>query len=79
VHPGLWAVSFSICVIVQNLLGSSLGPIFVGAISDRFALSTAMALVPAFSLIGGALFLAGSFFYGRDLAKAEKVTVEAEW
>ena len=34
VHPGLWAVSYSLCVIVQNLLGSSLGPIVLGSISD---------------------------------------------
>ena len=27
VHPGLWAVSYSICVIVQNALGSSMGPL----------------------------------------------------
>ena len=30
VHPGLRAVSYAICVIVQNLLGSSLGPIVIG-------------------------------------------------
>ena len=50
VHPGLWAVSYAICVIVQNLLGSSTGPIVVGAISDKFGLSTAMLLVPIASL-----------------------------
>jgi MFS family permease len=77
VHPGLWAISFSICVIVQNLLGSSLGPIVVGALSDRFDLATAVLVVPAFSAAGGVLFLIGSIFYGRDLAKVEKVPVEA--
>ncbi|HUJ76210.1 MAG TPA: MFS transporter, partial [bacterium] len=35
VHPGLWAISYAICVIVQNLLGSSTGPIVVGALSDH--------------------------------------------
>ncbi len=34
VHPGLRAISYSLCVIVQHILGSTLGPIFVGAISD---------------------------------------------
>jgi MFS family permease len=76
VHPGLWAISYSICVIVQNLLGSSLGPIYVGALSDRFGLATAMLTVPAFSALGGVLFLVGAVFYGRDLAKVEKVPVE---
>ncbi len=46
VHPGLWAISYSICVIVQNLLGSSTGPIVVGALSDRFGLQKAMLTVP---------------------------------
>jgi len=77
VHPGLWAVSYSICVIVQNLLGSSLGPIYVGALSDRFGLAIAVLTVPAFSAAGGILFLIGSTFYSRDLAKVEKVPVEA--
>jgi fucose permease len=78
VHPGLWAISYSICVIVQNLLGSSLGPIYVGALSDRFGLATAMLTVPAFSALGGILFLFGAVFYERDLSKVEKLLLEAE-
>ena len=57
VHPGPWAVSCSICVVVQNLLGSSIRPIFVGALSDRYQLSAALLAVPAFSAFGGVLFL----------------------
>jgi len=78
VHPGLWAISYAICVIVQNLLGSSTGPIVVGAISDRVGLPTAMLLVPLASVFAGVLFLAGSAFYRRDLEKVDKVTVEME-
>ena len=78
VHPGLWAISYAICVIVQNLLGSSTGPIVVGAISDRFDLPTAMLLVPLASIVAGALFLAAATFYRRDLAKVDKVVVEME-
>jgi MFS family permease len=78
VHPGLWAISYSICVIVQNLLGSSLAPVYVGALSDRFGLAPAMLSVPAFSAAGGILFLIGAVFYARDLAKVEKVPVEVE-
>jgi predicted MFS family arabinose efflux permease len=78
VHPGLWAVSYAICVIVQNLVGSSTGPIVVGAISDKFGLGTAMLLVPIASLAAGALFLLAAKFYRRDLEKVDKVPVEME-
>jgi len=78
VHPGLWAISYAVCVIVQNLVGSSTGPIVVGAISDRFDLPTAMLVVPLASIAAGALFLAASAFYRRDLEKVDKVVVEME-
>jgi MFS family permease len=78
VHPGLWAVSYAICVIVQNLLGSSTGPIVVGAISDAYGLSMAMILVPLASVLAGVLFLAAAAFYRRDLEKVDKVVVEME-
>jgi MFS family permease len=78
VHPGLWAVSYSICVIVQNLLGSSTGPIVVGAISDSIGLDKAMLAVPCAAVLAGILFLAASLFYKRDLAKVDKVVVEME-
>ncbi|MGC1402038.1 MAG: MFS transporter, partial [Thermodesulfobacteriota bacterium] len=78
VHPGLRAISYSICVICQNLLGSSLGPIFTGMISDRYTISTALTVVSFFPLLGGALFYLGSFFYEKDLAKVEKIPVRLE-
>jgi MFS family permease len=78
VHPGMWAISYSFCVIVQNLLGSSTGPIVVGAFSDRYGLPAAMLFVPAASVVAGILFLAAAAFYRRDLAKADKVVVEME-
>ena len=76
VHPGLWAVSWSLCVIVQNLLGSSLGPLVTGAISDWRDLRTAFLVVPAASALAGCLFLAASRFYVRDKKRVEPVEVE---
>ena len=76
VHPGLRATSYALCVIVQNLLGSSMGPIFVGAVSDAHNLTTALMVAPIFNLLGGLLFLAASVFYQRDLAKVEKVELQ---
>jgi MFS family permease len=78
VHPGLWAVSYSICVIVQNALGSSMGPLVVGAISDAYGLNVAMLLAPLTSVFAGLLFLAAAAYYRRDLAKVDKVKVEME-
>ena len=73
IHPGLRATSYSLCVVVQVLLGSSLGPIFVGAVSDRYDIQTAMTMLPIFCMIAGIFFFIGSFFYEKDLEKVEKV------
>jgi MFS transporter, Spinster family, sphingosine-1-phosphate transporter len=78
VHPGLRAISFSLCVIVQRLLGTALGPVFVGAVSDSYGISTAFELLPIAFFLAGVFFFAGSFFYERDVAKVEKVKLEIE-
>jgi len=78
VHPGLRATSYSFCVIVQNLLGSSLGPLFVGIISDGYGIRTALTIVPFFALFAAVLFFVGSFFYERDFSRVEKVTLTVE-
>ncbi len=78
VHPGLRAISLSVNVIVQHLLGSALGPTFVGIISDRYGLEAGLVCLPLFTLLGSALFFMGSFYYERDLAKVEKAAIEFE-
>jgi MFS family permease len=78
VHPGLRATSYSFCVICQNLLGSSLGPLFVGMLSDRYDIHTALTIVPLVSVFSAALYITGSFFYESDLAKVEKVELRPE-
>jgi len=78
VHPGLRAVSYSFCVIVQHVLGSALGPIFVGFISDRHGIDTALILLPFAYLVAAGMFFSGSFFYRQDLEKAEKAVLEVE-
>ncbi len=78
VHPGLWAISYGVAVVVQNLLGSSVSPVVVGALSDSLGLKAAILLVPLSSLLGGALFFAGSFFYAGDIRRVEKVRIEME-
>ncbi len=78
VHPGLRAISFSLCVIFQHMLGTALGPVFVGAMSDSYGIATAFMLLPIAFFVAGILFFAGSFFYERDVAKVEKVKLEIE-
>ncbi len=78
VHPGLRAVSYSLCVIVQNLLGSSTGPVVVGMLSDRYGIHTALTVVPLFTLVASILYFIGSFFYDSDMEKVEKIRLSAE-
>jgi MFS family permease len=73
VHPGLRATSTGLCVVVQHLLGSALGPPFVGALSDRYGLETAMQFLPLFTLLAAVLYFSGSFFYEKDLARVENI------
>ena len=78
IHPGLRAISYSVCVVVQNLFGASMAPIVIGAISDAYGIKVAMSILPVFLLISALLFFAGSFFYEKDLIKVEKITLECE-
>ena len=57
VHPGLRAVSLSLCVIIQHILGSALGPPFIGMLSDRYGLETSLMFLPLFTSLAGVLFL----------------------
>ena len=78
VHPGLRAVSYALCVVTQNLLGSSLGPVVTGALSDRYGILTALKIASAMTLISCVLFYIGSRFYKRDLDKVERVALIPE-
>jgi MFS family permease len=78
VHPGLRAISYSICVVVQHILGSSTGPIVIGAISDAYNIQTAMMILPGFTVIAAVLFMLGSLYYEKDLAAVEKVSLSVE-
>jgi predicted MFS family arabinose efflux permease len=78
VHAGLRATSVALAVIIQHLLGSSLGPIVTGAFSDAYGIGTAMTFLPIYLVIAAALFFAGSFFYKKDYAKVEKIELQME-
>ncbi len=78
VHPGLRAISYALCVIVQNLLGSSLGPLVTGFFSDLYGIAPALKIASGMAVCSCILFYLGSRFYGRDLEKVERVALTAE-
>jgi MFS family permease len=78
IHPGLRAISYSVCVVFQNLFGASMAPIVIGALSDAYGIKVAMSILPVFLLVSAVLFFAGSFSYKKDLDKVEKIALECE-
>lgn len=78
VHPGLRATSLSICIIIQHVLGSSLGPPVIGHLSDVYGISAAMLALPAFNLISAGLFFIASLFYNTDINRVQKVQITIE-
>jgi predicted MFS family arabinose efflux permease len=78
VHPGLRAISYALCVITQNLLGSSLGPIVTGALSDRYGITTALKVASFAAISSFIAFYLGSRYYKKDLDKVERVTLNPE-
>ncbi|MBN2814023.1 MAG: MFS transporter [Bacteroidales bacterium] len=77
VHAGMRAMSYAVAVVVQNLLGASMGPIVIGAISDFSNIETALSVLPAALLIASLMFFSGSFFYEKDLGKVEIIKLES--
>ncbi len=77
VHPGLRAISFSLCVVVQHILGSTLGPVFVGAVSDAYNIQTALAFLPIFIFVSAIMFFIAAFYYEKDLAHVEHIALQA--
>jgi len=78
IHPGLRAISYSICVVIQNLFGASMAPIVIGALSDAYGIKVAMSILPVFLFASALLFFVGSHFYRKDLDKVEKIALECE-
>jgi len=78
VHAGLRATSYAIAVVVQNLFGASMAPVFIGHMYDKYGIEKAFAILPFVLLVGAILFFAGSFYYLDDLKKVSKIQLEAE-
>ena len=78
VHPGLRSMSRSVNIFIQSLLGTALGPLIIGAISDVYGLDKAMWFISPFIFVAGILFFVGSTFYKKDLEECEKCQLTFE-
>jgi fucose permease len=78
IHAGLRAVSYSIAVVVQNLLGASMAPLVVGVLYDKFGIQQALLILPFALVLGALLFYLGSRYYESDFNKVAKIALEAE-
>lgn len=76
VHPGLRAVSLSLCVVIQHVLGSSLGPPFIGMLSDRYGLEISLMFLPLFTVLAAVLFFVAACFHAYDLASVQSTQIE---
>ena len=70
--PDLRATASAVLAVTQNLIGLAGGPLLTGALSDRYGLSTAMAVVPLACLPAAVLFLAAARSYPCDLRRASE-------
>ncbi|MEW6441144.1 MAG: MFS transporter [bacterium] len=77
-HPGLRAVSYGMCVIIQHLCGDVWSPWLVGAASDRFGLSQALMLLPILGILGGLFFYGAARHYVRDRSRVERVELRID-
>jgi len=78
IHPGLRATSYSIAVVVQNLLGASMAPIVIGFIYDHSDIKTALSILPFVLVLSSLLFYLGSKYYARDIENVTKVQLEVQ-
>jgi MFS transporter, Spinster family, sphingosine-1-phosphate transporter len=68
-HPGIRATALAVGALIQNLLGLAAGPAITGILSDHFGLTTALGIVPIFSLFSALTFLWVRRVFLRDLTR----------
>ncbi len=78
VQVGLRAVSYSVAVIIQNLLGASIAPVIIGYLIDRYDVKSAFLILPFMLIVGAILFYISSLYYEKDLKKVNNIDLKAE-
>lgn len=71
VSPGVRAVAFGFNVMLMNLIGAFITPVFIGKLSDYIGLQHALMFLPILGLIATLLFIIVKKQYYKDL-KANK-------
>jgi MFS family permease len=66
-HPSIRATAFSINILVIHLLGDVPSPPLIGAMSKRWGMNFAFAVVSFLILVGGVLWLIGAKYLQRDM------------
>jgi MFS family permease len=66
IHPGLRATAASVLSLTRNLFGLAGGPLLAGALSDKYGLQFAMAVMPLFCLAAAAVFMVAARTYESD-------------
>ena len=70
VPPAVRASAASVLALVQNLVGLAVGPLAVGAISDRHGLGVALSVVPLASVLAALVFALAARSYPHDRTRA---------
>lgn len=72
IHPGVRATGSSVLSIFQNLFGLALGPVIAGTLSDAWGITSALAVMPLFSVLAAVAFVRASGSYESDMKSVEE-------
>lgn len=75
IHPGTRSTGSAVLSLFQNLFGLAVGPFLVGALSDRWGLQHALAVVPCFSILAAVAFVWCARSYDMDVARVSGVSL----
>lgn len=75
IHPGVRSTGSAVLSLFQNLFGLAIGPFLGGVLSDIWGLQQAMAVIPAFSVLAAAFFMAASRCYDHDVSQVACIEV----
>lgn len=76
IHPGVRSTGAAVLSLFQNLFGLAVGPFLVGVLSDQWGLQTAMAVVPAFSVLAAVFFIVAARSYESDSNRIRDVKLD---